>query len=525
MEILKILRVIIYSLITILLSFTACSDKSKNLFDPTFENKIHFSLSEKNYLMEEIIKRQGQIFVDSGKYMLRFTTDEIRKDTILETFTADFFQMSMDTTFQIFFSDTIYADMVIRRDSVGIQEADIAKGFIDFRFVNYTNKNAFFRLIFPTFTKQVGNTIDTLSAGGSILPNQTLTYRVDLKNYKYRISINQPGYPAPGFWVKNIIAIQNGFLGDSIGVFSQVEDLELNRMEGKFKPFNVGVKEQTLENALSRDIKEFIQNVDFDSVLVTLKGFSSVNFPVRLKNFSVKGIFNNGSPPVILHFGNRTSIDTVVPRNGSIVLNFDNKNSTIGNFLSKAPDSIRIFSEMIINPFYETGEVVSNDSISFSTVINAWSRFTVNDAEWTDTLEVDISSDSRNKLKKGKNAFFTIYTENKISFESLLTGLFVDSLYQPLFYLTKDLARQNDSTLLLYGAFTDGSGNVIAPRFQTVTIPLNQSELEKLSRAYHLIQKFSLSTTDRRLAEISAKDYLKIRITGQAIISLLGDDF
>jgi hypothetical protein len=525
MEILKIFRVIIYSILIFFISFTACSDKSKNLFDPTFDNRIQFSLSERNYLMEDIIKRQSQIFVDSGKYLLRFTTDEIRKDTILETFTADFFQMSMDTTFQIFFSDTIKADMVIRRDSVGIQEAEIAKGFMDFRFINYTNKNAFFRLIFPTFTKQFGNTIDTLSVGGSILPNQTVVYRVDLKNYSYRISPNQPGYPAPGFWVKNIIAIQNGFIGDSIGVFSKVEDLELNRMEGKFKPFNIGLKEQTLENALSKDISEFIQNVEFDSVLVTLKGFSSVNFPVKLKNFSVKGIFKDGKPPVILQFGNRTSIDTVVPKNGSVVLNFDNTNSTIGNFLSKAPDSIRIFSEMIINPFYETGEVVSNDSISFSTVINAWSRFTINDAEWTDTLEVDISSDSRDKLKKGKNSIITIYSENKIAFESFLTGLFVDSLFQPLFYLTKDLVRQNDSTLLMYGAFTDVTGNVIAPRYQTVTIPLNPSELEKLSRAYHLIQKFTLSTTDRRLAEVKAKDYVKIRITGQAIISLIGDDF
>jgi hypothetical protein len=523
MEILR--RYLIVAVTTIIISFFACSDKSKNIFDPTFDNRIQFSLSEKNYLMEDIIKRQSQIVVDSGRFLLRFTTDEIRKDTVIETFTADFFEMSLDTTFQVFFGDTIRADMMIRRDSVGIQEADISGGFITFIFRNYTNKNAFFRLIFPSFVKQTGSGLDTLTAGGAIAPNQTLTYRTDLRNYKYKISTNQPDYPAPGFWIKTIIAIQNGFIGDSIGVFSKVEDLQLSRVSGKFKPFNLGVKQQTLENALSRDISEFVQNVTFDSVLVTLKGLTSVNFPVKLKNFSVKGIFKDGRPPINLMFGNRISIDTIIGRNSTTTLKFDNTNSNINYFLSQVPDSIRVISEMIINPSYETGDVNANDSISFLTTINAWSRFTATDAEWTDTLEVKISSDSREKIKKGKNATITIYTENKIAFESFLTGLLVDSLYRPLFYLTKDIVRQNDSTLFMSGAITDLSGNVLAPRFQAITIPLNSSELEKISRAYHLIQKFSLSTSDRRLAEISAKDYLKVRISGQAVISLTGDDF
>lgn len=516
----KFLFIIILSIILL-----ACSEKSKNIFDPTFDNKIQFSLSEKNYLMEDIIKRQSQIQVDSGRYLLKFTTEEIKKDTVIETFTADFFEMSLDTTFQVIVGDTIVGDLIVSRDSVAIQEAEISSGLMVFRFRNYTNKNAFFRIIFPSFVRQTGSGIDTLKAGGALLPNQNLIYQTDLSNYTYRISPNQPGYPSPGFWIRLIIAVQNGTFGDSVGVLSKVEDLKLSRMKGKFKPFNLGLKSQILENALSRDISEFIQNVTFDSVLVLIKGSTSVKFPVKLKNFSIKGIFKDGRTPINLMFGNRTSIDTILPKNGSNTLKFDNTNSNINFFLSKVPDSIKITSEMIINPNYESGEIYSNDTILFSSIINAWSRFTVTDAEWTDTLEVKISTDSREKIKKAKNASFLIYTENKIAFESLLTGLLVDSLFRPLFYLTKDIIRQNDSTLLLNGAITDLSGNVIAPRFQTITIPLNSSELEKLSRAYYLIQKFSLSTTERRLAEIHAKDNVKIRITGQAVISLTGDDF
>lgn len=525
MEILKFSKTIFIILIFTLVWFVNCSDKSKNIFDPILENQIQFGLSERNYPMEDIIKRQGQISVDSGLYLLKFSTDEIRKDTIIEEFSADFFEMNLDTSFQVFFGDTIYADMVVRRDSVGVQEADISGGTIKFRFNNYTNKNALFKLIFPSFTKTSGNQIDTLSAGGSIPPNAVVNYSTNLTSYKYKVSSNQPGYPAPGFWIKLIIAVQNGSIGDRVGVYSEVENLKFTRMKGIFPPFNVGVKQQTLENALSRDISGFIQNVVFDSFLVKIKGATSIDFPVRLKNLSVKGLFKDNRPPILLKFGNTTTIDTIIGRRGTVTLMFDNTNHDVNEFLSKAPDSIQIKSEMIINPFYESGEILANDSITFSSKIDAWSRFTLTDAEWTDTFEVDISRDVRDKLKNGKNFNLTFYSENRIPFECFLTGLLVDSLYRPLFYLTKDLIRQNDSTLLLNGAFTDLSGFVTAPRYQTITIPLNVSEIQKFRNAYYLIQKFSVSTTDRRLAIVRAKDSFKIKISGQAIINLTGDDF
>lgn len=73
--------------------------------------------------------------------------------------------------------------------------------------------------------------------------------------------------------------------------------------------------------------------------------------------------------------------------------------------------------------------------------------------------------------------------------------------------------------------FTNATGEVISPAFQTIIINLTQSDIEKLSRGYKLIQRFALSTTERRVAEVSAKSKINLRITGRIKIQLTGDDF
>ncbi len=102
MEILKFNRLILLIVLVISFFFISCSEKAKDIFNPTFQNSVEFSLSDKTYKMEEIVKRQSQIKVDSGKYLLKFSTDEIRKDTTIDAFNADFFEMDVDTVFYVF---------------------------------------------------------------------------------------------------------------------------------------------------------------------------------------------------------------------------------------------------------------------------------------------------------------------------------------------------------------------------------------------------------------------------------------
>ncbi|MFN4111893.1 MAG: hypothetical protein ACK4G1_06420, partial [Ignavibacteria bacterium] len=180
---------------------------------------------------------------------------------------------------------------------------------------------------------------------------------------------------------------------------------------------------------------------------------------------------------------------------------------------------------LLLNPDYQTGEIYSNDSISFSFQVDAWSRFAVNQAEWTDTFDIDLSQDAREKLKNGKEGKIIIYSENEVPFEISLVGLVTDSNFQPLFYLTKDENTSNDTLVFLNGAITNATGEVISPAFQTIIINLTQSDIEKLSRGYKLIQRFALSTTERRVAEVSAKSKINLRITGRIKIQLTSDDF
>lgn len=518
------IRILIFFFLSIL--FYACSEKAKDIFNPTADNLIEFSLTRKTYKMEDVIKRQSQISVDSGKYLLRFSTDEIRKDTTIDAFNADFFEMDVDTVFYVIFSDTLDAQIIIRRDSVGIQEAELQSGLMTLRVSNYTSKPSFFELTLPGFTKLVGSTLDTLKIGGNVPPNQIVTFQKDLSTFTYRQPANQPfGATRPGFWLNGKIVVQGGSLGDSIRVYSHVQDIKFKRLKGKFKPFELGYKEQTLKNLLSGDISEFISKVTFDSISVKMKAFTTIDFPIRLSQFRVKGLFNSGKTPIKLMFGNKDYLDTTIQKNSLVNLNFNNLNSNINYFLSQIPDSLQVGTNLILNPDYQSGEIVSDDSISFSFQVDAWSRFAVNQAEWTDTFDIEISRDARDKLKNAKEGKIVIYSVNEIPFELKLTGAVKDSLYNHFFYLTKDRITQNDTMVFLRGAITNSQGVVISPSYQTIEINLNQDEIEKLSRGYKLVQNFSLSTTDIRVAEVTAKSKVDLRITGRIKIKLTSDDF
>ncbi len=524
MEILKIKSLSIFIILT--LAFLSCSEKAKDIFNPTADNLIEFSLSQRTYKMEDVVKRQSQIRVDSGKYLLKFSTDEIRKDTTIDAFNADFFEMDVDTVFYVIISDTIDAQMIIRRDSVGVQEAEFESGLMQLRFTNYTSKPSFFELTLPGFTKLVGSTLDTLKIGGDIPPNQTVFFQRDLSGFVYKQPANQPfGSTRPGFWLKGKILLQGGSFGDSVRVYSHVQDIKFKRIKGRFKPFELGVKNQTFKNALSSDISEFISKVTFDSISVRMNAYTTIDFPIRLNQFKVTGLFNSGRPPIKLIFGNKDYLDTTVLNNGSINLHFTNLNTNVNQFLSSTPDSIQISSSLLLNPDYQSGEILANDSISFSFQVDAWSRFAVNQAEWTDTFDIELSQDARDKLKNANEGKIIIYSENDVPFEISLVGLVTDSFYNPLFYLTKDEVTQNDTMVFLNGAITDASGAVISPAYQTIIINLTQSDIEKLSRGYKLIQRFSLSTTERRVAEVSAKSKMNLRITGRIKIQLTSDDF
>lgn len=523
MEIL--IRKFYLSIFVISLFLISCSEKGREIFNPIIDNQVEFSLSNRVYKMEDIVKRQSQIQVDSGKYLLRFSTDEIRKDTTLDAFNADFFNMNIDTTLYTPFGQVITADIIVRRDSVGIQEAEIESGTINFTFTNHTNKQAIFELILPGFTRTTSFTVETLKVGGSIPPHQVVNYPTDLSNFVYKQPSNQPfGSSRPGFWVKVSIGVEGGTIGDSVNLAAQVEGLRFNRIKGLFKPLSFGVKDQTFANALSRDISEFIEKVTFDSIKVALKAYSTVNIPIALKEFKIFGLFNSGETPINLRLGDKNFIDTIIQSNVQIVMNFDNTNSNINEFLSKIPDSIKILAEIIINPNYQSGEVSAQDSISFSFKTDAWSRFTINQATWTDTFDLDLSQDARDKLKNGKEGSIIIYTRNEIPLETELVGFLVDSTFNPLLYITKDFTSQNDTMVFLNGAQTNSIGEVIAPSFQTINITLDQSELEKFSRAKKLIQRFSLSTTERRVAEVSAKAKIELKIRGRIKIELTSDD-
>jgi hypothetical protein len=147
--------------------------------------------------------------------------------------------------------------------------------------------------------------------------------------------------------MKGRMILDGGSLGDSIRMYSKVQNLSFKRMKGRFKPFSLGKKEQTFENILTRDISDVIKKVTFDSINVQIVGRTSIDLPVRLKDFEVVGSFRSGVPSINLHFSGAATFDTVIAANATTTFNFNNYNTDINQFLARSPDSIKIISEVI----------------------------------------------------------------------------------------------------------------------------------------------------------------------------------
>jgi hypothetical protein len=92
-------------------------------------------------------------------------------------------------------------------------------------------------------------------------------------------------------------------------------------------------------------------------------------------------------------------------------------------------------------------------------------------------------------------------------------------------YITRNMLTSSDSVVKIGGAFINADGRVIASNIQTVKVDLSQSDVLKLKNAYYLIQRFGLSTTDKKVVYLSSKDQVKVRITGSVRVLFDSDDF
>lgn len=231
--------------------------------------------------------------------------------------------------------------------------------------------------------------------------------------------------------------------------------------------------------------------VDAKGERVYLTGATGSPFRVTANPFS--NLTANGVPLTasqMIQFQLATSPD------GSLVpgtIEFNKNNSTITEFLNTLPTEIRFVGKAIINENEARGQIQT--PVRFEPLILVdipLAIRTVSAATYEDTLKNDLSSlpgpDDDTRLNTGT---LVIQYSNRLPLQIDVDLVFMDENFVPL--TRSPLAGAPRHVLL--AAPVNSNGFVSGPRTGTLTLALNQSQLDVLNRTRHIGLKTSLNTT------------------------------
>ncbi len=500
--------------------FISCISELKEPVMPSWDIELNFPMAIKNYTIEDVVKKQDQIQIDNThpNKILKFTSDEIEKDTTLDFLFDNTLDMEGDTTLPVI-GPSFGFDMVIAEDSLKIDSSTIQSGIVEYRITNNNIFTVNITIVFPGITRRSGGSIDTFKIAETVPGNQTKSFNISMNNYTYRQPPNQPpGQYGFGFWAK--VSISSSFIGigQNLQLFIKVKDLKYTSLAGQIKPFSLGTKRQVVENDLSGKLKEFFNAVLFDSVVVTLRTQNSIKgYDIGLKNLQLVGRYRNGNPPIYLLINGKNSLDTTILPNSTTSIKFSNQNTNINEFIKATPDSLELISTLIFNPGYKIGAMVTTDRISFSIKIEAYSKMRIQNAYVTDTLELDIEDSTRDRITKGNEAEIKTEIENGVPLTVQFVGYFLDRNKNKLFYFTRQTTQNlpGDTLINISGANVNSQGVVTTSSNSVIRFNLNKSDFEKFKNAQYAVVRFKLSSTNNQTVVLSAENRMKFKLSGR----------
>jgi hypothetical protein len=176
------------------------------------------------------------------------------------------------------------------------------------------------------------------------------------------------------------------------------------------------------------------------------------------------------------------------------VIEFNKNNSTIIEFLNTLPTEIRFVGKAVINENETRGQIQS--PVRFEPVILVdipLAIKTVTAASYDDTLKADMGNlpgpDDDTRLNSGA---LEITYANRLPLQIGMELIFLDANFQPVTRTPLTGAQAHT----IQAAPVGSNGFVSGPRNGTLTITLNQSQLDVINRARHVALSASLLTTN-----------------------------
>jgi hypothetical protein len=298
-----------------------------------------------------------------------------------------------------------------------------------------------------------------------------------------------------------------------------VGDVSFSNLQ--IKEFSGQLKPTLLENtrtSVSLNVKDLQNKLQFQQinlknpiVELRLKPTAQVEFSIDGRMEARNSLGQKSTMTLSARTLNKTIItptDTVVTLNPDSVSNFFKK-------FSKFPDSLIVYAGGVVNPNYKIVNVKKTDRVAGKSRIEFPLIFGISGGEITDSVNVDLSNDDRDKIKDLNSFDAALKITNGIAANVAFTGRLYDEYNNFLMYFPPKHADQ-DTVITVSGATTDADGNVVTKKEQTIKVKTSGGEPEKLSRAKYMRVRLKFSTSGQNNTPVKFKtdDTIDISVSG-----------
>lgn len=473
---------------------TGCYEIPNQIVFPEWNTDLNLPIINRVFNIDDLIREQGYIAtgdltVEDSIYILGTEVYDLNADI------AEFIQL---VGFQPITNIPVSTDsqnvtlFLQFPDGAVLDSAEFLSGVMEFSVYNPTNTEVNLQLSIPGITDQSGNQINIQIITP---PQNTTTATTDLEDHRYNIPYNQPPEHSNSLMINTSITNGNGN-GEFVLLNFSTSNFLFRFVSGIMPPTSLGTRVNTSAFATTlfdyRD-KLIVREAELFLDAEFITEFDDP-YPIDIRNLNIIGKRSDG-----LQLALRDSTGSenmfVYVENGIFQQIFNEENSSITEFVSFLPDSIMLVAEYILNPNNVKGTASIDDSISFETIFTMKSFIALKKSTVVDSGEITLDQEQKEAILDGNSVAIVIELENAIPLSGWLRIDMVDENNNSLFTISEN--SNGTDTLFFEGANVDANGEVINTFInQPVTVELDSSQVEMLTRTKFAIYSVSLSTSD-----------------------------
>lgn len=499
-----------------------CFDLPEELILPEWDVDLNVPITNKTYTIYDMFKPESKNSLTTtltGDDFYLVQSGDYGAKSEVANYLDMFDQGPISQSFVIPANTPETTTFLAFPDEMEIEEATFKSGFLSFAIQNPSNGLILTLFRIPGIIKPNGTELQ-IECSLPAFSSDSIIY--DLTNHRYSIPVNQPEQNKNS--LQMVASANSSVSGSFENVNSYLFNFSFSSLTGSIQRTSLGNKRIStsldLNDAADFRDKFFIKEGSL-SLRTEYISTNQNNFGFEVSNIQISAMRKNGEQKLLRRIDGQSITFSLV--NGSYNLTFNESNSNLTEFISFLPDSVVISAEYILNPSNDhLVKTVSNqDSIKFSVQLSTKSIFAIKQTNFTDTLEIDLSQDDREKIRDGMGADLNIYLENAIPIDAFVKVTLTDENYSPLFTLTKN---QNgvDSLQFLGSQVNNNTGQIISPTVTLNTIKLDSAKIMQLSNAHYVIISTTMNTKNATnenpnppTVQFKSSDWVNIKCYGR----------